>query len=195
MLTETQLALWRSIKALDEDSSIEILNTQSDLNFMINLGVDDGLIPCISFIIQRNMNRLLDCILDRFNVNIHAQDSKYGNTPLHWAAITNNAQAIHMLCHFNADKSALNKSNQKPIDLLPATATEDVKKELAHFPSLQEIIAIQFGNMLEVPEHLKEPYANFLKNYERQTKQKMENQRRENESHQSNRSLVIFKPN
>lgn len=195
MLTDAQLTLWQAIRAKDENMGIEALKNQKDLNFMINLGVDGGLIPYISFVIQNNMNTLLDICLEQFNVNLTARDSKYGNSALHWAAKTNNVQAVHILNKYNVDRAILNKLNQKPIDLIPNSATQEIKDLLDPLPSLQGLIAIRFGEKIQpLPAHLVESQSAFLQNYQLQIKQFDENKKRMDEEKQAKRSLTFIHP-
>jgi hypothetical protein len=194
MLTEHQLALWRAIKAKDEAKAIEALENLDNINFMVNLGYRAGLIPCISYLIQHSMNDLLSRALDK-GVDLTAKDSKFGNSPLHWAATTNNQVAIALLLVHETDKQALNKANQRPVQLLPSDATLETRNTLNSFSSLQSLASIALGaNPPELPTHLEKPQATFLQNYDLQVKQRQDNQIRMEELNKAMSSLSFLSP-
>lgn len=193
MLTDGQLALLRAIDAQDEAASIAALTNLDNINFMVNLGFDKGLIPCVSYIIQHAMNDLLACALDK-ETDLRAKDSKFGNTPLHWAAMVNPA-AVKLLVKQGADKRALNMQNQKPVHLLASDASTQEKRILSPIPSLQEITSLFLAlNPQELPSHLMETQATFVQNYRTYQAQYQANQQQMYELSNVTRSLTFLNP-
>lgn len=195
MLTENQLALWRAIKAKDEVKSTEALENLASIDFFVNAGQSEGLIPCVSFIIAHNMNDLLELALGK-EADLTVKDSKHGNTPLHWAAKTNNTVAISLLIKQGADKQALNKQNQTPFQLLQSNAPLEAKKLLCPIPSLQLLTSLRLGeNPAGIPAHLAERQVAWLQQYQAYQLQYQDNQRQIEQVTKAMRSLSFLRPN